>query len=87
MNEERVRRYIDNGVLEYFPLHYHLKGERQTASGYGSKLTTQYKTRYNDRLYRVYCYWHETCHSNHGTCYIISKGQRLYCRNTTTETA
>ena len=78
MNEERVIRYVDNGVLEYHPLRWHLKGLQQTASGYGSKLTTRYKTRYNDRLYRVYC----ICFSNSGTCYIISKGERLYIRNT-----
>jgi hypothetical protein len=68
---------IDNGDLLYKPLWYHEQGVQQTASGYGSKLTTAYKTEYKGRLYRVYCIiW-----SNLGSLYIISKGQRLYIMN------
>ena len=70
--------YIDNGNLEYHPLWWHERGLQQTASGYGRKLTTPYKTSYNGRMYRVYC----ICFSNSGTLYVISKGERLYIHNT-----
>lgn len=56
------------------PLWWHKKGLRETTSGYGKKLTTSYKVRYNGRLYRVYCH----CFSNSGSLYIISKGKRVY---------
>lgn len=66
--------YINNGYLEWHPMWWHKKGLQETASGYGSKLNTGYKTKYNGRLYRVYCcIW-----SNIGSLYIISKGKRLY---------
>lgn len=55
------------------PLWYHIKGLQQTASGYGSKLTTSYCIHFNGRLHRVYC----CCFSNSGTCYIISKGRKI----------
>jgi hypothetical protein len=53
-------------------LWYHKRGLQQTASGYGSKLTTHYMIKLNNRLYRVYC----MIYSNSGTLYIISKGVR-----------
>jgi len=56
------------------PLWFHLKGLMQTATGYGSKLTTQYKVKYNNRLYRVYCH----CYSNCGSLYIIVKDNRVF---------
>ena len=56
------------------PLWFHLKGLMQTATGYGSKLTTQYKVKYNNRLYRVYCH----CFSNCGSLYIIVKNNRVF---------
>lgn len=70
--------YCENGEFTYAPLWYHLQGLSQTASGYGSKLTSAYKTEYNGRLYRVYT----MCWSNSGTSYIIVKGERLVLRNT-----
>ena len=56
------------------PLWFHLKGLMQTATGYGSKLTTQYKVKHNNRLYRVYCH----CFSNCGSLYIIVKNNRIF---------
>ena len=56
------------------PLWHHDQGLLQTATGYGSKLSTQYKTFYNNRLYRVYCH----CFSNSGSTYIIVKGDRIF---------
>ena len=58
------------------PLWWHKEGLRQTATGYGSKLTTRYKVPYNGRLYRVYA----ICHSNVASHYIIVKGQQLFIR-------
>jgi hypothetical protein len=48
------------------PLWWHLKGLTQTATGYGSKLTTEHMVRYKGKWRRVYC----CCWSNSGTCYI-----------------
>ena len=60
--------------LIYAPLWWHERGLQQTASGYGSKLTTPYKVEHNGRLYRVYCVrW-----SNAGSLYILPGGERLY---------
>jgi hypothetical protein len=48
------------------PLWWQEKGLTQTASGYGRKLTTPYKVKFNGRWRRVYC-----CQfSNAGTLYI-----------------
>ncbi|KKL80375.1 hypothetical protein LCGC14_2005430 [marine sediment metagenome] len=69
--------YVDNGRIEYCPLWWHKEGLRQTATGYGLKLTTPYKTEYNGRMYRVYA----ACVSNVGSLYILSKGKRLVLRN------
>lgn len=69
--------YCDNGRVVYAPLWWHKQGLTQTATGYGGKLTTPYKTEYGGRLYRVYV----MCWSNVGTSYIIRKGERLVLRN------
>jgi len=55
------------------PLWYHKQGLMQTATGYGSKLTTERKLKFNGREYRVYC----SCFSNVGTVYIIVKGEKI----------
>jgi hypothetical protein len=70
--------YIDNGPFKYAPLWWHKAGLRQTASGYGSKLVSAYKTKYNDRWYRVY----HMCCSNVSTAYIIVQGKKKILRNT-----
>ena len=69
-------KYISPTKAILAPLWWHDKGLSQTASGYGSKLTTPYKVEHNGRLYRVYC----VCWSNSGTLYIQSKGENLYIR-------
>ena len=48
------------------PLWWHEKGLSQTASGYGSRLTTPYMVRFNNKWRRVYC----RIYSNIGTLYI-----------------
>ena len=70
--------YCENGKFKYDPLWWHKKSLSQTASGYGGKLTSPYKTWYNGKWYRVYI----MCYSNCGTAYISVKGQRLILRNT-----
>ena len=66
--------YINREDLIEKPLWYHKKNIMQTPTGYGNKLTMSYKVPYNGRKYRVYC----TCYSNIGTCYIISKGEKIF---------
>lgn len=44
-----------------------------TASGYGSKIPTQYIVKFNGRWLRVYC----AIYSNIGRTYIVSKGVKL----------
>lgn len=47
------------------------RGLQETDSGYGNKLTTQYKVKcINGKTYRVYC----RCYSNSGTLYILIGG-------------
>ena len=50
------------------------RGLQQTASGFGSKLTTRYMFKHGNRLKRVYC----VCFSNSGSFYIIEKGKKVY---------
>jgi len=66
--------------LIWSPLWWHERGLSQTASGYGSKLTTPYKVEHNDRLYRVYC----VQFSNAGSFYILPGGERLYLADSNT---
>jgi hypothetical protein len=68
-----------DSLLIEAPLWWHKQGLQQTASGYGSKLTTPYKVEHNGRLYRVYC----VCFSNAGTLYILPKGEPLYLADST----
>lgn len=59
------------------PLWWQIKGLSYTATGYGSKIPTRSKIEVDGRLYRVYC----RVYSNSGTCYIVSKGQRVIVDN------
>ena len=62
-------------VTELMP--HHKRGLTYTATGYGGKIPTQYKVKYNGRYYRVYC----AIFSNIGTLYIISKGEKITVRD------
>jgi hypothetical protein len=55
------------------PLWFHTRGLQQTASGYGSKLATQYMVQWSGRWRRVYV----ACYSNAGTAYIGKPGDWL----------
>jgi hypothetical protein len=76
MNMNGIQYLPEETERIYAPLEWHKLGRSQTATGYGNKLTTPYKVQHNGRLYRVYA----TCWSNAATCWIQSKGQKLYLR-------
>jgi hypothetical protein len=60
------------------PLWWHKQGLSQTASGYGSKLTSSRCVKLPDgTLRRVYI----TCYSNAGSAWITIKGKKLYLRD------
>lgn len=49
------------------------RGLSPTASGYGKKIPTRYKLRYNNRLHRIY----GCCFSNVATTYIVSRNRTI----------
>jgi len=53
-------------------LHHRLR-LNYTASGYGSKLPTRYKIKYDNRWYRVY----SICCSNVSTEYVLIGGEKV----------
>jgi hypothetical protein len=53
----------------YCPLWYHEKNLQQTSSGYGSRLTSPYKIKFEGRMYRIYV----TIFSNAGSSWIMTK--------------
>lgn len=56
------------------PLWWHNQGLQQTASGYGRKLTTHWKIRFNGRDYRVYA----TCISNAASHWFTANGRKIW---------
>lgn len=54
----------------------------QTASGYGSRIPTNWQVRYNGRWYRVYC----RIYSNAGTCYLQTVAGSVIVHNITEAT-
>lgn len=79
--------YIDVGPTGYWdqhllhaPLAWQERGLQQTASGYGRKLTTEWKIHYASspltvgRLYRIYA----TCFSNVASHWFMCKGQKIF---------
>jgi len=55
------------------PLTWQIMGLQYTATGYGSKIPTQYMVRFNDKWRRVYC----AVYSNIGTLYIGKRSDNL----------
>ena len=68
--------YIENARLIEAPLAWQVRGLSETATGYGSKLTTRYKVEHNGKLRRVYA----SCYGNCGSIYIVEHGKRI-CLN------
>ena len=62
----------DKTMVQKF-LYWQKMGLQQTASGYGSKLTTPWMINFEGRLHRIYA----VCWSNSGTCYFVTKGRRI----------
>jgi len=72
-------KYADNITERDFiscPLWWQLQGLQYTATGYGSKIPTEYKVKHNNRLKRVYC----CIYSNIGSLFIMQGKNRLYIR-------
>jgi hypothetical protein len=74
---------MDDAPIEYLPygtptrekpLPWQARGIRQTASGYGRRLTLATQALHDGRWYRVYA----MCMSNAATCWIETEGRRLY---------
>jgi len=68
--------YADRDDLVYAPMWFHLKGLSETSSGYGRRLNSGYKIRFNRRLYRIYV----TIFSNAGTMWFKTKGKEIIIR-------
>ena len=68
--------YVESTKLIDAPLAWQVAGLHETSSGYGNKLTTNYKIAHNGRFYRVYA----MRHGNAGSLYIMAKRQRIYLR-------
>jgi len=81
------RTYVSKGVehdirsisttiaeIDSKPLWFHKQKLMQTATGYGSKLKTEYMLKFNNRMMRIYCHQY----SNVGTLYIQqSNGKKI----------
>ena len=75
--EDRIQITVDRKDTEHFieeRLDWQKRGLQQTSTGYGGKLTSPYKVKYNNRWYRVY----SACYSNVSTEYILVKGQWVF---------
>ena len=57
--------------LIYKPMLYHIKGLRQTASGYGEALTSPYMVEFEGRKYRIYTTLYSN--SDSGTSWFKTK--------------
>jgi len=68
------RIYASKEDLSYCPLEWHLKGLQQTASGYGSQITSPYKIHFEGKLRRLY----STCCSSVASLWFKCDGQKIY---------
>lgn len=66
--------YAEKEELIDSPLDWQRQGLQQTATGYGRKLTSRYKIRYNGKDYRLYA----TCFSNAASHWFITFGEKVY---------
>jgi len=65
------------GDLVENPLWWHKQNLSQTATGYGSKLTTSKMIYFENKLRRIYC----TIYSNSGTTWFTYKGEEIIVNN------
>lgn len=72
--------YTDISEWRRVELPWQRRGLMYTASGYGSRIPTEWTVRLpgkGARWYRVYC----RIYSNSGTCYVKSQGRELIVRD------
>lgn len=68
------RIFADESELLYAPLEWQKRGLQETATGYGAKLTSPYKIRFEGKLRRLYV----TVFSNAGSTWFILKGKKIF---------
>lgn len=68
------RIYADRADLIDAPLPWQQAGLQQTATGYGAKLTTPDKIRFEGKDYRLYA----TCYSNVASVWFIVRGRKIF---------
>ncbi len=66
--------YANREELIDAPMWFHKRGLQQTASGYGRRLNTGKKIKFNDKAYRLYA----TCYSNAASVWFVANGKRIY---------
>ena len=72
--ETMYKIYADTTDLIDDPLPWQKRGLQQTASGYGSKLTSCYKINFEGKLYRLYV----TQYSNAGSTWFRVRGRKIF---------
>lgn len=68
------RIVTDASELVSDPLPWQKRGLSQTATGYGRRLTSQYKINFNNKLRRLYV----TCLGNAGSTWFKVKGKTIF---------
>lgn len=68
------RIFADRSELIFAPLEWQKRGLQETASGYGSRLNTGMKIRFDGRDYRLYA----TCFSNVSSVWFTVRGRKIY---------
>jgi hypothetical protein len=79
MSDTQPIQYATITAAKRSPLQWQKRGLQQTATGYGSKLTTEYliQSGTSSVWRRVYC----ICYSNNGSLYILRAGKREFIRD------
>ena len=65
---------LSDYAMRAAPLWWHDAGKTQTASGYGSKLTTPWKVWHRGRWRRLYA----CCWSNSASYFVVIKGEQVW---------
>lgn len=73
-DEPMFKIYCDVQDLIDAPLDWQKRGLQQTASGYGSKLTSRYKIHFEGKEYRLYV----TIYGNAGSTWFRVRGRKIF---------
>ena len=65
---------VDRSELVIKMLDWQKRGLQETATGYGSKLTTSLMIHFEGKMRRIYC----TCYSNAGSCWFRWGGDKVF---------